>query len=388
MQFLKVFVYSLFLLSGNFKGLIELPIDITLVTASITFLFVFFLFITHGFKINKNLIYPVIFYILMLPCLTFTEWNNVSTEKALYFFTLTFLALIAPFFIFKNARDIRNYIISFILLCIVISASSFYILIFAKFEGRLTTFSNNPIAIGRLAGMFFLCVLLFTIKRKIKIKYAIPLMFALVLVLINSGSKGPILFTGLVSALVLLTNRYKIRYLLLCLMLVVSIVWMFDNSSTDFIKRTNPNISRVMGFVQGNSSDTSTQHRISMYKSSLNSIKNHPFGIGFGNSENVINSNNIISKHYTYPHNLFLEVFLESGWLSGIFLIFFIYSSVKTAYKESKESISYEIIFILLIFNILNSMVSGNLNDNKMLFALMSISMLRKTHISHLRIKI
>ncbi|EGR2692648.1 O-antigen ligase family protein [Vibrio parahaemolyticus] len=65
---------------------------------------------------------------------------------------------------------------------------------------------------------------------------------------------------------------------------------------------------------------------------------------------------------FDYPHNLFVELLLESGWLSLLIVFFFICISLLSLLRM-------KFIFVVLFLIVfLNSMISGDAYDNRMIF--------------------
>lgn len=87
-----------------------------------------------------------------------------------------------------------------------------------------------------------------------------------------------------------------------------------------------------------------------------------------------------------YPHNIFLELGSELGILGLIAIVLFIYwsfSAVLSFLKESKAIQSNRVylgitLFALLVFMVINSSVSGDINDNRFLFTWMGLIFTQK----------
>lgn len=105
--------------------------------------------------------------------------------------------------------------------------------------------------------------------------------------------------------------------------------------------------------------------RIMFYKAAIHLIMENPiFGVGFGNfpiASGLIN--------YRHPHNIFLEIWVEVG----VFALFIFISMVK---KASKSAI-LESTFIIFFSYFLHANVSGSITDNRILFFLMFVLILK-----------
>ena len=121
-------------------------------------------------------------------------------------------------------------------------------------------------------------------------------------------------------------------------------------------------------------SSQSTQTRFELVDRSLGLMFKHPFGVGVGNWQikaNEYNPNFLIP--HKYPHNVLLELINEFGIISAfLFLLFIIYAFYFSyvnmkKYLNDKSSL-YALLFYMSIFLFLNVMLSGSLNDSRLLF--------------------
>ena len=84
-----------------------------------------------------------------------------------------------------------------------------------------------------------------------------------------------------------------------------------------------------------------------------------------------------------YPHNLVLEVACEYGLqtvlvLLLLFLYVFHLSYHKMIYFKKNKTSLYPLLFYLLLYLFLNSLVSGMLNDSRLLFIVISFIIIHK----------
>jgi O-antigen ligase len=80
-----------------------------------------------------------------------------------------------------------------------------------------------------------------------------------------------------------------------------------------------------------------------------------------------------------YPHNIFLEIGTEGGWLVLAFFAWIVFKAFKRA-RMSSITLEGQLIFALLSFFILNALVSGDLNDNRLLFVTLSLALTAGPH--------
>jgi O-antigen ligase len=115
----------------------------------------------------------------------------------------------------------------------------------------------------------------------------------------------------------------------------------------------------------------SASERIGMINSvfdALNNISVPLFGLGVGG----------FSVHYAhfddirgfYPHNILLEVLVEMGLPALISVVAWIAYAIRRLYKSQNDEnlLTTTLLFSLLVFNFFNALVSGDLNDNRLLY--------------------
>jgi O-antigen ligase len=72
-----------------------------------------------------------------------------------------------------------------------------------------------------------------------------------------------------------------------------------------------------------------------------------------------------------YPHNLLLEVGSELGWIPLFSLVVLLTWSVIVVVRILRREYAWHTLFLSLVFMsaLMNAMVSGDLNDNRVLYA-------------------
>jgi O-antigen ligase len=118
--------------------------------------------------------------------------------------------------------------------------------------------------------------------------------------------------------------------------------------------------SRIESLLSGQL-NSSAVTRVDLYSESWQSIMLHPWGTGWGSFELLGGAD------YRYPHNLVLETLVEMGWIAGAaFVGWVLWRCVATWHHGG----TFEGMAILGVtaFTFVNAMVSGDLNDNRVLF--------------------
>jgi hypothetical protein len=113
--------------------------------------------------------------------------------------------------------------------------------------------------------------------------------------------------------------------------------------------------------LEGRTIGTDVETRGSLYDIALKSITEHPFGIGWGNYQNIA------FFIYRYPHDLFLEVLAEAGVVfGGLFLLWITVHAWRARYAAIGHAGG--VVLALLVLMVGTASVSGDINDNRKLF--------------------
>jgi O-Antigen ligase len=190
--------------------------------------------------------------------------------------------------------------------------------------------------------------------------------------LIATGAKGPLVATPLTLAICLIffgegVLRYLPRMLLIGV-LSAGVLWF----SLPLLPGTS--LFRVGTFVVGQFG-SSEMDRTSFYTDTLSGIVATPQGLGLGGFASKFGVGG--GEIREFPHNIILEVFLEGGWLAGLFFPYLLWRGLKGVFllgKSGKEAWLYELLLCFTLFSLLNDLVSGELNDSKVLMAFLGLS--------------
>ncbi|XZC80680.1 O-antigen ligase family protein [Tenacibaculum sp. ZS6-P6] len=292
------------------------------------------------------------------------EHNDYSVSK---FITFTFLTFSVGVYVssLKSQEQINIFLNQIAVVPFFLFLLGLITLLRNGFgQDRLAVLGGGPIVFSRWMGYLFL-ILFFQSKFKNIIK--IPIMILCVLLMLSSGSKGPISFLLLLIILVGIKNR-KIIFSFF----VIFIIALFNANYLLGKIDDYPIIKRVFGIGDSASytGGSSTSARLKLLNDAIESIFANPFGYGLGNYS-VYSDFKKINGLSGYPHNLFVEIWLEHGILILLlFVIIFIkclriVKSVLIGKKRGADN--RQLAAAIWFFYLLNSMVSGDFNDNRLL---------------------
>lgn len=375
----KAVVFALFLFAGNLKAdprLAWLPIDFTVLFALLTVILMIRALIKSKGRVPSEIFWILLLFFCFAIPIFWTEFTPYAEEKVSRLFTLTLLVTVAPIFLFRTNEDLKRLYIVLTILGLMMGVDSIISLftngrleINPNLSTGITAFGSNTIALGRSAGLAFIWIAALALEGRLKLLKAFGLLGILVVVLLGSGSRGPLLTAvaslGLLGLLFYWKKQaYGWRFTgVLVILLIVGAY------SVTVAPETAS--QRIEAFLQGNFTH-SEQMRMIAYARSWEMIVQTPLGVGWGGFVEHINLWFGATKQY--PHNIILETLLEGGWLVGVCLTLVPLLALVHIYRRA-TSMEARVLFALLFFFLANAMVSGDINDNKEFFAFMALSL-------------
>ena len=340
---------------------------------------IFMLFSIKKTILSKSKVLFYSFYLLallMTPILWLVfDVTDYGFEKAINFWLIVIpiSVVIAEKY---ERKDVLNTFYILLGVTCLLAVTSIFGLTVPESDGRMTALGGGPIVFARWMGFGIIMLLFLPVKIKWIYKYSLILIFFVLA--LASGSRGPILGLVLTSFVYVFLNFNRVIVRIsLGVFLVISVL-VFSGVEKQIAKLGNSkrvfmNISKKGGSKQS----TSTRNNLAIGSFLL--LQNYPLGVGAGNWQVI--TNKLSPTHLMpleYPHNLVLEVACEYGiqtvlLLLLLFLYVFHLSYHKMIkYKNDKTSF-YPLLFYLFLFFFFNSLVSGMLNDSRLLFIIISM---------------
>jgi len=382
----KEFIFSILLLSGTLKailpliGLAGIP-DITLLSALVVSLIMFrdmketLLSLDHNRVELLGII--IFFYLFIMYSLSYSSSMDASITKTINFGTMV-LAFIFPLLV--KEFNIKKFMIISTIIIFLLS-----IVFFNFYTAYLNRDVSILLSIGKETALHLTAlyltiswlngiVILYYFFQKIispYLKWSI-LIIAFIFIL-SAGGRGPLIFTLLIlGAYVLLElfntlltfkiNKLMIPILIMLtlatstIMIVSSVKLEQYNKSLKLVDNT---VERLMEFTNTNDGGASAHSRIVNAKFSIKKINEAPF-FGYGIGSYGYEKNHI--DELDYPHNIFLEVWFELGFLPLLLFMLLFYK----VYKNINPSQSPWALALFFFF-LLNLLKSSSLIDIRMM---------------------
>jgi len=302
----------------------------------------------------------VFFNVLFVLNLVGTEFNSLGFFK--YVSLSIFLSLIALIYcLLPKRHSLGEVLVTFAgtLTLYGVLAVLWGVIKGQQFSLRESIGINGPIVFGQLMITASAIFMLYGNRR-----YMLAATSAMLSLL--SFSKGPV-----VAGLFVLFFKRKLLSVFLGLLAISSILFLppefFENRLFSFVKAI---YGAVMdddyGSLFSGSNYGSIGSRLEQYILAASLLSDFPYGIGVGQWGRF--------SIHEYPHNFFVEIIVEQGWLlGGLSLIMIIFSYLRIRDENLK---------CLLLMFLLFSMFSGSVLDNRGVYmvALLGLLYLSESH--------
>jgi len=359
----RVNKYCLFLLifSATFEYWNPFHVSDSLSVARITTIIYFISSIPF---LRQNLIYfKVKRYII--PLLLFILAGIVSSslnDKYVIHFSevinsrviqLILLMILIISHVSTDKKVLRGSLISFVVsMCTLASLNLFFGVGENFMHNRHFIFGENPNLTGMKASLAILVITANLINKKYSIWrliFSCLLALPIINLLIVSGSRGALLslLVGLIVMMVLL----KISWLKKVILFFIGVC--FSIYLVAFILEHNKDFGQR---IENSIAKGETAGRIHLWESAYRMIEDNYF-LGVGSSGLMPEMQRYSGKRNTVPHNIFLEVWLTSGFLGFFFFMVFLFRLWGSLYKEYKltGNVLNLIIFLVILFNMSKS---------------------------------
>lgn len=363
-----VLALGAFLFAGDMKAdpiLARVPVDLTLLTAGVLSALLLTRWIRGARALHgAGLAAIVLWFLTFLPGILAAAPNEYGARKVATLCTFSLLAALAPFVLVRSGEDADRVLDALAVPCALITLDA----LAGAGQGlqRLAGFGGGTIALGRSAGFLALwgCQ---GFARTGRLPWLVPAGAGAVAALF-SGSRGPLggLLAGLVLGLVApgpaapgpAQGRGRLLWAAGAALLAVNLSLALGPQGS---------LRRVQAFVQGEYG-ASEAYRASAARAAWEHIRVSPLGIGLGGFATRVDLDAGVDRQY--PHNLLLETALESGWASGLATFGILAAALSRAWRAGHGALAAS-----LGFWTLNALVSGDLNDNRALLALLSTAL-------------
>jgi O-antigen ligase len=374
--------FALMFFVGDLKGNLQtewapsasaaIPFDLTAAVFFVGLIVSALSFLGRKGKIQTQVMWMFALFLAFSISILWTQFTPYAVEKITRLFTLSLVAATLPAITLTRLKDIKLFITTIIVAGTAISLAGFMqVLTGSSLNGRISGINADTISLGRNSGIAL--VGLYTLvscdrkRRLLLATFCLPLL----MVLVASGSRGPALFA--MAVIVFVTVRWARMNLP-----VIGIALALFAIAGFFLAQDPPilpkgSVDRILAFIEQRY-DSSAQERVVAGGAALHEIGNVPLGLGIGGFGKIYNFGSVTD--HIYPHNIVLEIAVEDGWLVGLFFLLIVLIALVRGYRSANAEPALRTFFAVFIYALCNALVSGDMNDNRIVYALVCIAML------------
>jgi O-antigen ligase len=395
-----VVVLAAYLAIGVFKGVpavAEVPLlelDSTLALAGLLSVVCAARIITgRAFKIPMPLAATVVVIgVLLALSLAWTPVPGYGGEKALRFWTLTLLAIVAPFCVIEDVRDLRAFFGWSLAIAVLggIVVVAFGDVVAADDinnanTGRLefggvenTIFTSRLLCAGAIVALFAPAVGLGGRWGRVLLPAA---GVGLLAVAASIGSRGPIVSLVLAVAVTITAVVLRNPRALLPLLGMVALGAVL----LSFVSLPETSAARLRGITQDPLGTLQGDGRSRLYRQAIELTKDHPV-LGFGSGGFRLYSAVLIRKELRYPHNIFLETSAEIGIGAALILAACLVAALIALFRrawrteDARRRAEVYTVTALLLIAFFAAQFSGDINDNRAFWTALALGWLVARH--------
>jgi hypothetical protein len=389
---LKEFVFALFLVSGQIKAYltyfrVPLPVDFTLVMSALLMVIFLVSCVLQGPnpRISKSQLRSCILLGLLIAWNAFTLFYTVSPGYSYEKLTL-FILIGICFAVPVVLRDIDAVMVvrSYCLLAFpmaVIFCHQMYTKYLSSWDEHFTTFQANYLALSELLGFGLVCIFerWWILPSK---AWQLPILILGLAIMLLLGARGPLLFVvacfvfraikELASGRVKIKPKAIVRSIALFFVSCILLAGFYISNPMAverLFERTLYRFSSIGSeFGQEERVGSQTMTRVDLIDRALDYTFESAGSTLFGQGIGGFGVRYFGEDKRAYPHNIFLEVLVETGIIGlGLFICFL--ASVLLSF-DLRSAISP----LAVIYWLLNSLKSHTIVDLKVLFAALALA--------------
>jgi O-antigen ligase len=319
------------------------------------------------FKQRHVLLLFGIFMAVMALSYAYTDAPSYGGTKLIRVFFIGGLFLLSPLVLLRTETALQRFARLFVGFALVTAVQ---MIIGVKHHTMTEDTDITRIGAGWLMGMALLLILFYSMfdsarRQKVYFALALPLLAA---GLVASAARGALVsFAAILPLAFLIGPRQRQRGMtwVLVLMGICSFGAFLYLRGSDPDKY-NAKINELVQLSQGRSTGGSADKRFTFYRDTAQAIPDHLLlGHGVGSWGVFFYGND----GRAYPHNLVLEVTFEEGLLGLAALAAFLFAVGYATYQTYRLCGSYyAVLAILMLYELVVSMFSGDLDDNRLLW--------------------
>jgi hypothetical protein len=364
-------VFVLFVGAGLIKldmAAAGLPVDFTALMGAVCGVAALVDVLRRGFPETSGMRWIAILFTSFAVPLLWTDWTPYSSTKATSLFALTFTAAIIAPILFRDLPDLKILLVALAASASILALEGLVNLLMLQRYSQLFLHNSDPTTFGRhlaLGSIWACSMALLSPRARV---WCVLLLLLTATLVYAAGSRGAVF--GLAGCMVWLALLAAVRRRMVRTVLIGAVaVGIYSAGMLNLMPTAS--VSRVNDYVTG---EYRVNGREGLFADGLSAAARSPLGGGWGSSEAW---NPEQSGGRFYFHNIFLELAVECGWAVAVLFAVVVLRALRVAFTVSwttalPEHACFAGWFVFLLFA---ACISGDVNDNRLLFALIPIAL-------------
>lgn len=308
-------------------------------------------------KFSSKALFPLVFILIFLASYSYTISKYAAEQKLLAVTYTCLVPCVMALFALKKSGNVNNtvnlflkYNIKYCSIIIVVLAILFVLgfRVSSNDNNRLMVVGlGHPIWASRYVAYLLIFPIYSLLKRGSLSKLEWLAFPCAILLLINSGSRGP-LISFIISVYIIICPKISFKKNVLLIGILCAMGFLFMTFSAR---------------MQTNATDSSNAQRLILIEQVFENKFDLLKGVGIGGYQLLVTG----SDELYYPHNIILETFAETGLFGfAVLCIFLLYLFIR---------FRLNLLYICCLYFFLNAQLSGDISGNNNFFIFATICM-------------
>jgi len=385
-------LFALFLTAGNYKAdprlaFVQSHVDLTVLFLALSVLAFFWRGIRKGlpYKMPRSSVPVAILYlflsVVMIAGLLYSPSKVYALDKTARFIVITGWAFFGVMLIIRDLQSLQRFTWALVVIATSMSFDAVVNWAGMQHRGFVTAFGSNYIALARMGGLGLIALIGFLIPMEDKKSVRLFLWGTFLLLafsLFIPGARGPVIAFLVAFLLYLIGSiripkirieRFGLKVFLVGVLVSALLIPLGATSFHGVLMRR----FQILFSERG----SSVVQRLDYWNSAINLGSSSPiWGIGTGGFGVAYYGQDIRA----YPHDLLLEVWSENGLIGLLVLLAMLVITLGRqlarlpGLRAGRQKLIIRYLVVLGCFMLLNALVSGNINDNRILFSLIALN--------------
>jgi hypothetical protein len=318
----------------------------------------------------------LVLWALFMPAAILHAPGSYADSMVTYLYTLTILSALGPLFLMRSKARQELWVIMQIILASLLAGGALLSSHPQLAANGSTVYlaGTNTVNSGDMAAVVVLSCSILALTRRRWRGPMLALGGAAGVTMFAIGSRGPVLAVAVALAAVVTFAPASSVYRtvrITTITFVIFLVWYFVHGDT-----TGGTGRIATTLLAGSDQDITSRIRLSLWREAWDVIPGHFWGLGWGGLSNLgpLRGGGLLWQWgIPNPHDIWLQVTAEAGWIAGAALIVFVWCSLRRL-RTLAASPYAAVLFGMAVFWVTQASLSGDPNSFRCMWMTLAIS--------------